>query len=344
MPVGWGVIGACGIADRRTIPEGLHPSPECDLVGVMDLEADATAAVAAKYGVPHAVTSVAALLDLPGIEAIYVASPAYVHLEHVTAAAERGKHVLCEKPMGRTVAEAEQAERVCRERGVLLGVGYMMRFHHLHRALEEMIGCGELGQVVLGRAQVTCWYPDLPGAWRQDAELGGGGALPDMGSHCIDLLERFLGPVVEVKAYVETLTHRYSSDDSATLLMKHESGAHGVVEARFNVPDAAARNTLEVFGTKGSAIAHHTIGQGGGEMTAYLPQAVGYDAAQRRGERGGFAVEAEPVNMYQAEVEAFSRAVRAGGSAPVSGADGAHVHRVMAAAVRSSRGCSEAII
>ena len=171
--------------------------------------------------------------------------------------------MLCEKPLGRTTAEAEQAARACREHGVLLGVGYMMRFHHLHRELEAMVRRGDLGQVIFGRAQATTWYPEIPGAWRQDPALGGGGALPDMGSHCIDLLEQFLGPVAAVKAYVDTLTFRYAVDDSATLLLKHASGAHGVVDVRFNAPDAAARNALEVHGTRGQRLRppHHRPGR-----------------------------------------------------------------------------------
>jgi predicted dehydrogenase len=337
MPVRWGVLGACGIADRRTIPEGLLASPECELIGVMDLDAQATAALAARYGVPHAVTRVEDLLDLPGLQAVYIASPVHHHLEQVQAAAARGKHVLCEKPLGRTTAEAEQAARACQEHGVLLGVGYMMRFHHLHRELGRMVRRGDLGQVIFGRAQATTWYPEIPGAWRQDPALGGGGALPDMGSHCIDLLEQFLGPVAAVKAYVDTLTFRYAVDDSATLLLKHASGAHGVMDVHFNAPDAAARNALEVYGTRGSAFAHHTIGQGGGEMTAYLPEAAGYDASQRRDAQGGFAVEAEPMNIYQAEVEDFSRCIVSGAAPTVSGEDGIHIHHVMAAAVQSSR-------
>ena len=361
MPVAWGVIGACGIADRRTIPEGLLPSPDCDLAGVMDLDPAATAALATRYDVPHAVTRVEDLLDLPGLQAVYVASPVHLHLEHVRAAAGRSKHVLCEKPVGRTADEAEQAARACAEAGVLLGVGYMMRFHHLHRELEAMVRRGDLGQVTFGRAQATCWYPEIPGAWRQDPALGGGGALPDMGSHCIDLLERFLGPVVEVRAHVDTLTFRYAVDDTATLLLKHSSGAHGVVDVRFNTPDDAARNALEIYGTRGSVIAHHTIGQGGGEMTAYLPEARGYDAAQNREGPAGFPVQAEPVNMYRAEVEDFSRAVLTGAApaAPrailretpgvarraATAQEAIHIHRVMAAAVRSSRGgAAEAVI
>ena len=308
MAVKWGVIGAGGIADRRMIPEGLVPSDKCELVAVMDVDAQRANAVAEKYHVPHRFTTVEDLLALPAVEAVYIATPNYLHKQQTVAAARAGKHVLVEKPMALTSADAEAMMAACRDNGVKLMAGYFMRFHAHHRRLKEMIEAGELGQIVFGRAQLTCWYPDIPGAWRQDPQLSGGGAFIDMGTHCLDLLEMFIGKTKRVAALASTLTFKYPVEDTATILAEFENGAQGIVDVSFNVPDEAAQNVLEIRGTRGAVIADHTIGQEpGGTMIAYIPQGVkGYDAAQARVE-GSVAqpVAVKPVNSYRAEVEHF---------------------------------------
>ncbi len=284
MTVKWGVIGAGGIADRRTIPEGIKASPRCQLVAVMDADARRARSVAEKYGVRHCLTRVEELLALPEVEAVYIATPNYLHREQTIAAARAGKHVLVEKPFAMTLAEGEAMIAACQKARVKLMAGYLMRFHAHHQCLTRMIQAGDLGQIVFGRAQLTCWYPEIPGAWRQDPAQGGGGALMDMGTHCLDLLEMLMGPIRELAANVDTLTFSYRVEDAATVLARFESGAHGVVDVNFDVPDEAAQNTLEVRGTKGAVIADHTIGQdAGGHMVAYLPGgSKGYDAAQVR--------------------------------------------------------------
>ncbi len=307
MTVKWGVIGAGGIAARRTIPEGLAASEKCDLVAVMDTSRERAVAVAKQFDVPRHVTTVEELLAIPEIEAVYIASPNSYHAGQAIAAARAGKHVLVEKPMALTLADGQAMVDACAEEGVKLMCGYMMRFHAHHQWLKAQIEAGALGQPVFGRAQLTCWYPDTPGAWRQDPLLGGGGAYMDMGTHCLDLLEMLLGPVRRLTAYMGTLTHGYPVEDSATVLLEFASGAQGVVDANFNIPDEASQNVLEVRGTKGAVYADHTVGQdAGGHMMSYIVREVGgYDAAQARTGSIAEEVVVTPVNTYRAEVEHF---------------------------------------
>ena len=192
MTVQWGVIGSGGIARRRTIPEGLAKAAGGKLVAVYDVSGQANREVAAQFGAAECATE-EELLARKDVDAVYIATPAHLHARQATAAARAGKHVLCEKPLGLTVAEAEAVVAACRKAGVTLAVDFMMRFHAYHRAAKRMIDEGTLGRMVLGRAQLSCWYPPIPGAWRQDPATGGGGSLIDMGGHCIDLLETFLG-------------------------------------------------------------------------------------------------------------------------------------------------------
>src|SRR5579871_2671343 len=178
----WGVIGSGGIARRRTIPEGFIPAANARLVSVYGTNAATNHEVSREFGAQEA-DSVEALLA-SDIEAVYVASPVQAHLSQVLACARAGKHVFCEKPLGRTVAEAGEMIAACRQAGVQFGTAFMMRFQTQHQAAAELVHAGKLGRPVYARAQLSCWYPPIAKAWRQDPTLGGGGSLIDLGGHC----------------------------------------------------------------------------------------------------------------------------------------------------------------
>ena len=340
MTIRWGVIGAGGIADRRTIPEGIVPASNAELVAVQDIVEDSVKEVADKYGVSHVFSAEADLLALDEVDAVYIATPTNVHAKQVKAAAAAGKHILCEKPLGMTQAEVEEEIQVCKDAGVKLGTNFMMRFHACHVKLKEMIEAGELGALVFGRGELTCWYPPIPGAFRQDPALGGGGALIDMGNHCIDLLEFFFGKVTQVSCFTANLVQDYKSEDTAIASLRFESGAVCVVDNLFNVPDAAARNALEVYGSKGSVVAFGTVGQdSSGSLTAVLEKGdKEYDASQVRDVKTPEEViTPEVVNMYQAHIEAFCAAIENDTEPPIPGEDGLWSHKVIDACYESAR-------
>ncbi|HWR53269.1 MAG TPA: Gfo/Idh/MocA family oxidoreductase [Bryobacteraceae bacterium] len=335
--VKWGVIGSGGIARRRTIPDGIAAAPNARLSALFDVDADANRAVAAEFGGTTA-ASIADLLQ-QDVDAVYIASPAKAHYEHALACASAGKHIFCEKPLGMTIAEAEQMVAAAREAGVLFGAAFMMRFHSQHQAAKKLIEEGRLGKLVYGRAQLSCWYPPIPGAWRQDPATGGGGSLIDMGGHCIDLLEMFFGPVARVSCFTRSAVHAYKSEDSAVALLEFASGALGTVDTFFCITDEGSRNALELHGSMGSILAEGTIGQAAkGKMTAILKESAGgYDAGQARDSAGGIDISPEPLNMYCAEIEAFSRAVL-DGEEPAVGADaGVRSQKVLTACYESAR-------
>jgi len=167
MKIKWGVIGCGGIADRRTLP-GMMLADNAELVAVMDADKAAADRVAAKYGAKYAFDNYDELLKLDEIQAVYIASPVFCHKEQCIAAAKAKKDILIEKPMGLTVAEAEELAAVCEAEGVKLGVGFMMRFHSYHQKMRELIAAGKLGEIVSARAQLTCWYPEMENCWRQE--------------------------------------------------------------------------------------------------------------------------------------------------------------------------------
>ena len=333
----WGVVGSGGIAKRRTIPEGIAPAANAELKAVYDSNGEANQEVAQAFGA-QAASSLEALLQAD-IDAVYLATPVYLHYEQVLACAKAGKHVFCEKPLGMSVAETEEMIAACGQAGVQLGCALMMRFLAQHQAALRLIQDGKLGKPVYARAQLSCWFPPMEGSWRQTPKLGGGGSLMDLGGHCIDLLEMFFGPVAAVNCFVNNTVHGYASEDSAAVLLNFENGAMGTVDTYFCIPDAASQNRLELYGSKGGILATGTIGQGeAGEMTAFLEEDTGgYDAQQARTAGGGIPINPPPVNMYRAEIEAFSQALLDGTPPPVGPEAGLRSQKVLMACYESAR-------
>jgi predicted dehydrogenase len=337
MKTKWGVLGSGGIARRRTIPEGIVRAANAELAAVYDPNQSANAEVARQFAAKACATEEELLAS--GCDVVYVATPAYLHCEQVLRAAKAGKHVLCEKPLGMTVEEGGRMIAACRDCGVKLGTGLMMRFHAQHQAALQLIRAGRLGTPVFARAQLSCWYPPIEGAWRQDPKTGGGGSLMDLGGHCIDLLEMFFGKARQVFCLTANLVQEYRSEDTSVVLLDFEGGAKGVVDCLFNVPDESSKNRLEIYGSLGSILAEGTIGQGEiGVMTAYLKESAdGYDARQGRVLENGTPIAPKPVNMYRAEVEAFSQAVLDNTQAQVDGEIGLRSQEVLAACYASAR-------
>ena len=335
--VKWGVIGSGGIARRRTIPEGIVPAKNGELAVVYDTDSTANAEVARQFNA-KAAGGLDELLQAD-IDAVYIATPANVHCEQVMLCAEAGKDVLCEKPLGMTTKEAEKMIAVCSKAGVRLGTAFMMRFHSQHAAALKMIQEGELGKPVYGRAQLSCWYPPIEGAWRQDPATGGGGSLMDMGGHCIDLMEMFFGKLTKLSCMINHSVHNYESEDSAVVTLFFENGAMATVDNFFCIPDNSSMNVLELYGSKGSILATGTIGQDAdGVMVAHIEaEATGYDAQQSRGPAPARAISPEPVNTYRAQVEEFAAAVLANREPFISAELGLQSQKVLAACYESSR-------
>ncbi len=337
--VNWGVIGAGGIARRRTIPEGIIPAKNSKLVAVMDTDRKAAEEVAEKYQV-KAYFKEKDLIRDSDVDAVYIATPVYLHCKQTIIALEAGKNVLCEKPMALTIKDCERMIKTAEKYKKKLGIGYFMRFHAYHQRFKEVVKNGDLGKIVLARGQLSCWYPKMKGAWRQNPKLGGGGSLVDMGNHCLDTLEYILDSrVKEVSCFTGSLVQDYPVEDSALLTVRFENGALGMVDAFFSIPDNSSKNRLEIYGSRGSILAEGTIGQmPSGEATAYLEKETkGYEAEQKREESGPEEIKPSLVNGYQAEIEIFAEAIEKDIEPPISGEDGLWSQKVILAAYESAK-------
>jgi UDP-N-acetyl-2-amino-2-deoxyglucuronate dehydrogenase len=332
--VKWGVIGAGGIAFRRTIPEAVRDAANVELVSVMDHTAERAKLVAKQFNVPHWCSTEQELLA-QDLDAVYIATPQNVHARQVIQAAEAGKHILCEKPIAVSLAEVDQMQAAIEKAGVTFMVGFCMRYNVYNQKARELVQSGALGQTVAGRAQLTCWYPPIPNAWRQDLSISHGGALIDMGTHCLDLLEWIQGTrITEVVGFQDLRTHGYRTpiEDTSTVIVRFANGAHGIIDNYFNLPDAAAQNALEIHGTRGSLMATGTIGQDptGKMFTILQPQETGYDPNQVRdmpAARNEYHFEG--IGLYGQMVSMFADCILENKTPPITLEDGRHSVRVI---------------
>ncbi len=336
----WGVIGSGGIAFRRTIPEGIIPANNAELVAVCDINEELAKKTGESFNVRY-YTDEDDLIADPEVECIYIAIPAHLHYKQANKVLKAKKHVLVEKPITLKVEEGKKLVSLARKNKVKLGVDFMMRFNTINQRIREMVLNGELGKIVMARVQLSCWYPPIKGAWRQIPKLGGGGSFIDMGCHCMDLLEFILNSrIKEISCMADTLVHSYPVEDTAVALARFQNGAIGIIDSCFSIPDNSSKNVLEIYGSRGSIIAFGTIGQSpDGDAIAYLEtEPKGYDAKQERKlVSTSKKIEAKPYNTYRAQIESFSASVLENREVFNSGADGTRNQTLVIAAYNSAK-------
>ena len=200
----WGLIGAGDIARKRIAP-ALRDLPNCELVSVSRSRAGLAEGFATEFGARKWFADWREQVADPEIDAVYIATPVYLHAEQTTAAAEAGKHVLCEKPMALSVAECDRMIAASEANGVRLGIAYYRRFYPVLGRAKEIIASGEIGSVTLAQANAF-EYIDLadddPRHWFLEKVKSGGGPMMDFGCHRIELLIDLFGDVKEVSSLV----------------------------------------------------------------------------------------------------------------------------------------------
>jgi predicted dehydrogenase len=250
--VGWGLIG-CGDIARRRVAPALHDSAACKLIAVNRAQSELAPAFAKQFGAKRWYLDWKKLLLDEEVDAVYIATPVHLHAEQTIAAAEAGKHVLCEKPMAMNVRECDQMIDACRRHNVKLGVAYYRHFYPVVNRIKAIIKAGEIGTPVL--AQINAFEQfnpaaDDPRSWLLQKDLAGGGPMFDFGCHRIEVLTNIFGPVTEVKAITANVVFDREVEDTASALLRFERGVCGVI----SVTHAAAepKDSLHVFGSLGS--------------------------------------------------------------------------------------------
>ena len=248
--IGFGIVGAGMVA--RYHATAIERTPGARLVAICRADRARAEECAAQFGVP-CLTEYEALLARNDIQAVCICTPSGLHAEQAIAAARAGKHVLVEKPMALTLADADAMIAACEQNGVRLGVALQRRTDPTFQRVYAAVGAGQLGRLVLGMVSVPylraqSYYDSA--AWRGTWALDGGGALMNQGIHLIDLLLWLMGDGVEVWASAATLAHAIEVEDCVAATLRFANGALGSVVAT----TAAATgfpHRVEIYGDRG---------------------------------------------------------------------------------------------
>lgn len=223
------------------------------LAGVVDASPERARAFALEHG-GRAYDSLEAMLDDPAVDAVSICTPSGLHAEQAIQAMARGKHVLIEKPMALTVADADRVIAMAERMGVTAGVVSQLRFSGACRQLQAILSEGRLGRIVTAELLMKYHREEAyyaASAWRGTWAMDGGGALMNQGIHGVDLLLHLLGPVRQVFGTARTLHHVIEVEDTAAATLAFASGTLGVLLATTSASPGYPRQ-LSVTGTAGS--------------------------------------------------------------------------------------------
>lgn len=244
--LGGGFIG-------RFYAESLHGQRNRDRVHVVYARRQETAErFAADYQIPHFFTDMEAAIAHPETEVVVIATPNFVHKEAVMLCVKHKKPVLCTKPLGRTAEEALEMMKACEEAGVF--GGYMEDLCYTPKFMKslESVKKGQIGRVLWAKSRET--HPGPHSDWFWDLDKAGGGAVLDLGCHCIEISRNFIGKdikPVEVMCWADTQVKPIDAEDHAIGLVKYENGAVGQFEVSWTFRGGMDLRD-EVMGTEGT--------------------------------------------------------------------------------------------
>ena len=323
--VRWGILGAARIALDRVIP-AMQLGQLCEIVAIASRDLDRARADARQLGIPKAYGSYDELLADPEIEALYNPLPNHLHVPLSILAAERGKHVLCEKPIGLDTADALKLLAARDRTGVVIGEAFMIQVHPQWVRTRELVRSGRIGELRFAMGAFG-YYKDDPANIRHIREFGGGGLL-DIGCYPIKSSRMIFG---EEPARV-----------SATLVRDPVSGVDTLTSAILDYPSGhcifncgtrvAGNQSMQFFGTAGRIEIE----------VPYNPRPGGTSRIRIDDGRdpfsSGLAIEEfPPCDQYTLQGDAFSRAVREGTTPPVPLEDSVKNMAVIDAVFRAAR-------
>ena len=243
----WGVIG-CGDVVRRKSGAALRDAERSEIRAVVSRDGSSAASYAAEHDIPIATDDAERVIADPAVDAVYVATPPNSHEDYVIAAAEAGKPVLVEKPIGRSAVEAKAMIKACDRHGVELFVAYYRRFHPQVRAIRHLLRENAIGEPT--HAFVDYAFPTpAESGWRETPAVSGGGWFVDATSHRLDLLVDLLGPPADVNGAVQSVTDGQRVEDIVSLSVTLSNGALCTVVSDFAAGDAV--DTFRIRGTEG---------------------------------------------------------------------------------------------
>jgi len=253
--LGWGIIG-CGVI-APTHANAVRDSGTANVVACCDVVPGLAKQFAEKYAPGARVyTSMDEMLNDPEIQAVSICTPSGLHSQCCIAAAQAGKHILCEKPLDISLEAIDAAIAAAKEYNVKLSGVFQRRTYASSKKVREAVKSGKLGKLVIGDAYQKYFRSHqyyASGSWRATWELDGGGALMNQGVHGIDLLLYLMGDVKRLSAYARRLVRNIEVEDTAVAIVEFVNGAVGVIEGTTSVtPGYGCR--IEISGDNGTIV------------------------------------------------------------------------------------------
>ena len=334
MSIGWAIIGAGDFAESRGAPS-INQAQGAELVAVSSRDQGRADAFAEKHGAKSAYASIEDVLSDSRVDAVYITAPNHLHAPYTKMAADAGKHVLVEKPMSLNVPEGLEMVRLCRERGVKLGVGFHLRHHPGHIEARRLVADGALGTIALAQAQIGAGdrgqeRPEPRSGlrdWWTDPELVGGAfATIALGVHCIDDLHFILGQrVVEIAAITDGHTEEQPLEDLAAMCLRYDQGTIGMICCSLRLPES--QNDVAIYGSHGKVVL----------SGASWPRLEGELRVSSETVNTTVAYEPDLVALVTWNIEDFGRAIAEDRDPAASGADGLKAVQVTAGMVESAK-------
>ena len=309
MTIRWGFIGASTIA-RQYLLNAVRARGEGEVVAIMSTDAERARSFAAAHGIARATTSLDALVNAPDVDAIYVSTTNELHREQTLAAARAGRHVLCEKPLALSMAEAREMVEACRAAGVVMGTNHHLRNAGAHRAMREAIRAGRIGRPIAARVMHAVSLPPHLHGWRLHRPEAGGGVILDIVVHDADTLRFVLDDdPVEVVALAQSAGMATAGlEDGVMGVIRFKSGAIAQCHDAFTIGHAGTG--FEVHGSEGSLIARDVMTQ----------KPIG--TVVLRNEAGEEALTFDHEDLYVHSLGLFHAAIRGEGAPSAMGEDG----------------------
>jgi predicted dehydrogenase len=324
MTMRFGILGAARIARNSFVP-GLRGSRQAQVRAVASRDFERARAFAQELGIPHAYNSYSELLQDPEVDAVYNALPNSLHVEWTVAAARAGKHVLCEKPLAATVAEAERARAACVSAGVLLMEGFMWRHHVQHGRVRELIDAGAIGEPMFIRASFSFRVPRPLAGVAPNVRLQSaleGGSLMDVGCYGVNAARWLFGAEPTEVIGQQIVDEDFGVDLSFGAVLRFAGHRQALVDSSLT---RAASNTYTIEGPDGSLRVER----------AFRPDAnPGRIILQRPNQQAEFE-DTPAADQFTSEVDHFIESVAAGSLLPPA-EDGVNQARVIEALKRSA--------
>jgi predicted dehydrogenase len=330
--LGVAVAGLGHLALAQILP-GFGQARHVRLAALVSGEADKARAVAAQHGLPdkavYGYADFDRLRDDPDVDVVYIALPNAMHAEYVVRAAQAGKHVLCEKPMATSVADAEHMVAACRDAGRRLMIAYRCQYEPYNKALTSLVRSGELGRIRL--IQAVNGQNDLPdGQWRQSKAMAGGGSLPDVGLYCLNAARCLTGEEpVEISARMTQPKDdpRFREiEDVVAFTLRFPSGAVADCASGYSLHES---RRVRVMCETGWAELDPAFAYGNLDMR------VGRKVGEASAVESRKFVER---NQFALEMDHFAQAIRAGKEPRTPGEEGLQDQRLIASIYEAAQG------